>query len=500
MTPRAHMRSEDRITALQERARRMAARLAPLRSTRTPAIERADLRLLGVHGLDPRGRPLAAAVVELLRNGGRGGGRGDDSDDPVGLLLAAAAVDGPGPQEAALAIAAGAIGMDEITTRLAGDRRRAAEELHARWLAEAYERIDANRTARLELSDGLGMSGEPWLGARLSSFDFADAIGEARAFVDAGADVLIVRTPPSREFAGLAGERQAAGEAGRRGAPTDMDPPPAGSQRGLAAMRALVDESAAQRSAYVSLATVGEGLAAPEQALVAGFERVDMLFLDPFEETAQGIAWERALADHAAAHRLVARSGTFLVLGPGPLLAGGELARGESIDARTRIGRSIAAQAAAVAWARGSGLSPGQLMIEAPFEFPASTDDAGLVMAEVAARRLLHGDLGMVISEPADGTLEMWRLCLPLCLLAGRTVRLVVPRAEPSELAGRASDVHAAAALAETLAELLGSRPRPGWLPLSAAAEATIGELVDIADETLAIVEDQGWAALIGGP
>ena len=163
-------------------------------------------------------------------------------------------------------------------------------------------RVDANRTARHEVSDALGVPDEPWLAARVDAFPLDVAIDEARRFASAGADAIIVRVPPGREL--LAG---AGGADELR--PAEMDPPPAGSQRGLAALRAVLDEMAAERGAYLSLATITEGLAAPEQAVVAGFERVDLVFADPFDEIVLGVDPQRAFVDHAAAARLLSGAG-----------------------------------------------------------------------------------------------------------------------------------------------------------------------------------------------
>lgn len=491
MTRRSRAALEARIAELRDDVDRLVVGLQPARATTSPAIERATLRLLGVHGLDANGSPLAAAVVERFSQAGP-----DRFGGEVALLLAVAARGHDvGAQEAALEVAAGRVDLAAEAQLLQdSERRAAAEQQLARWTAAAYQRIDANRTARHELSDALGVGDAPWLGARLGSFGLADAARECREFVAAGVDVLIVRVPRGRESV------MTTAEPGDERFPVEMEPPPAGSQRGLAGLRAVLDESAAERGAYVFLATMSDGLAAAEQAVVAGFERADFLFLDPFDDIALGVAPEQALANHAAAHRLIARGGAILVLGPGPLLAGRELARGETLSARTRIGRSIAAQAVSIAWARASGVAADQVMIQVPFELPTWPGEAPLLLAELTVRRMLHPDQGLVVGEPVDSPSESWRLALPLCLLAGGDARLVIQRGRPAELRVRAEDVRVGAALARVLGKVVRRETRRDALPFTDDVTAVAQDLVEVAAETLSAAEAEGWASLVGGP
>ena len=71
------------------------------------------------------------------------------------------------------------------------------------------------------------------------------------------------------------------------GGPDDTGPP-SGSQRGLAILRQAADEAAAERRRYVRLASTAPGLAAPEQAVVAAFERIDLVVADPVAEIVDG--------------------------------------------------------------------------------------------------------------------------------------------------------------------------------------------------------------------
>jgi hypothetical protein len=476
-----------RADRLRSEAQAFVEEGAAARSLTTPGIERAALRFLGIGGLDHAGNPLASALVERFHDAGLA-----HLGDGIALALAlAAAGRGTTAQETALAVADGEI---DIATEAAflqhPDRRAVAEALLGTWRDDAFDRIDANRTARHELDDTLGIPGEPWRVARLGAFRLDDAIAETRTITAAGADGILVRVPRGRELvAGL-------GDGLEERLPADLDPPPAGSQRGLASLRAALDELAAERGSSLILATVTEGLAAPEQAVVAAFERIDVVFADPFDELALGVEPDRAFADLGAAYRLLARSGTTVAVGPGPLLVGPELRRGESVGIDVRVGRSIAAQAVAVAWAAASGIDAERIVVQAPFEVPTIGADATTLAAELLVRRSLARGQPMAISQPAGSSAEDWRVASAVGLLVTPARFIVVPGAP---------DGFAEVAAMTTTAALVGDAFRPlaseaedGTPNLSSDVMDAAGRLVEVALQTLRAARSEGWDGLVG--
>jgi hypothetical protein len=475
-----------RLDRLRSEAEAFVDESARVLSLTTPGIERAALRFLGIGGLDRAGDPLAASLVDRFHDAGLA-----HLGEGIALALAlAAAGRGTGPQETALGVANGEI---DIATEAAflqhPDRRAVAEALLGAWRDEAFARVDANRTAGHELQDTLGSPSEPWRMARLAAFRLDEAIAETRSLVAAGADGILVRVPRGRELAA------GVGEGFEERLPADLDPPPAGSQRGLAALRGALDELAAERGTALLLATVTEGLAAPEQAVVAAFERVDIVFADPFDELALGVEPDRAFADHASAYRLLARSGTTLALGPGPLFAGPELRRGESVPTAVRVGRSVAAQAVAAAFAARSGVPDDRIVLQTPFELPAVGADATTLAAEVLVRSTLLPRRPLAMTEPLDAAPDAWRVALPLALLVAGARFIVLS----SSVSG-----FAAAAEATRTATLLGEASRP----LVAGPDATprlsedvvvvARRLLDVAIETVGVARAQGWDSLVG--
>ena len=90
---------------------------------------------------------------------------------------------------------------------------------------------------------------------------------------------------------------------------------------------------------------------------MAAFERIDLIASDAMAEiVADAVEPDRALADHAFAHRLARRAGTSILVGSGPLVVAPDLSSGVPSDPATRAGRALALQLLGVMLARGDGL------------------------------------------------------------------------------------------------------------------------------------------------
>ncbi len=479
----------DRLAALaDEIAAEWATRA---RGLTTAGCERALLRLFGVDGLDRAGRPLAWSVVE--RHAGQDPAR---LAEGLGLPFAVALLEyDVEPQELALDVAAGVVDLGFESRLLAeSDRRATAEAEASRLLAAALERIDANRTARTELRGILGDTAQPWLGVVLDAATADEARRVGPAAVRAGADVVLIATPSGRELVerlSVAGfevvrwQPPAAAEGPHRPGTAHeapVDPPaPAGSQRGLALLRRALDEAAAERRAYVRLATSAPAFGAPEQAVVAALERVDIVVADPFREIVdEGVDPLRAIADHVFAQRLVRRAGAQLLLGPGPLLIGPDLASGRPADAVGRLGRAIALLAVSVGLARRAGLGLGDIVVDAVPPWLADEPEAAdLAAMAVVIERVLFPDCSFAFRQPAaaSGFLgpRTWLPVVASLLPGAGSVGLVlVEERESSGVASTASGLRAAAAVAaglETVAvRWLGANEGHGLIRRATAA------------------------------
>jgi hypothetical protein len=469
------------------------------RASTTVGRERALLRMFGVSGLDAAGRPLAWSVVDRYLGGGPGR-LGSGIVLPFAIALAEYDLD---PQRLALDVASGAVdlGLEAVLLR-EPDRRAIAEEEARRLVTAAFDRIDANRTARSELIDVLGEPHRPLIGAAVGEPDLAGALSEARGAVEAGADLLQIEVPIGRELSERL--RKAGRDAPiwrpRGGAPNPdpglLEEAPTGSQRALGSLRRDLDEAAAQRRGYVRLGIVPPALGTPESAIVAGFERIDVAVSDPLAEIIDGhVAPDRALADHAFGQALLARAGVVVVLGAGPLVVGPDLARGVPSNPSSRAGRALALQLLAVAIARGNGLPDEQIIAGGLTSWLAGeTDPVAFAAGEIALRRALLPSIGLILEEPrAEGGAagELWPALAAAVQPSGGTAAIL--RRAPSAADIRSTRVAAAVAAA------LAASSEPRILAGAALDHARLTAAAALA--TLERLADDGWRAVIGdGP
>ena len=496
----------DPLELALDRVMRHATELASVwgskaRASTTVARERAILRLFGVTGLDHSGVPLASAVVE--RAMGEDPARlGSGMALPFAVALLEYDIT---PQQLALDVANGAIDLAFEAQLLADPERRAAAETEVRRMAAlAVERIDANRTARRETLAVVGETPRPWIGATLFAPGLDAAPDEAEGLVVAGADLVRIRVPAIRELALRLHDRGIDAHDWRprpvRAHHAIEDPAdiPTGSQRALATLRERVDEAAAQAGRYVRLSSVASALAAPEQALVAALERIDVVEADPIGEiVADGVDPDRALADHSFGHRLLRRAATLVMVGSGPLVVAPDLAAGVPADAATRAGRAFAMQALSVAFARASEIPESQLIAGALTPWLAGEPNpATQALATVALQRRAWPAISLAFEEPAAGgwIAARWPLLLALGLAISGPSAIVLRTARRSELPTTVQATRATAALATEL----GASPEESLARPAVAAHAAA--LLAAAATTLDQLDERGWSALLGEP
>ncbi len=491
------------VEQLLERASAMAAAWsAGARGSTTAGQERAILRLLGVSDADREGRPLAAEVVDryLAPDPSRLGGG-------LALPIAVAMEEyGLPVTEVALEVAAGNIDLGMEAELLADPARRARAAAAAGAMARAaLARADANRTARRELFALLGEAGRPYLGVTLEAPAIVDALDEAIAAVAAGAGAIRVQVPPSRELTSLSARAGSPVEAWlpaptSRGGLAAFDPAdaptPTGSRRALSVLRSALDDAGARNGRYVRLITESPALAAPDQAVVAAFERIDLVVADPLREIVGGrVDPDRAIADHAFAHRLLARGGTRVLVPAAALVVGADLAAGVPSDPATRSGRALALQLLAVQLALADGLPVDGVVVGALPAWLADEPNASArAVAEVAVRRDLFPAHALAFLEPSvGGSPDEWPALVAGLLPDAGDVKLLLCRGS-SGFAARSAGMRAAAAVANSIAV---SRTRPA---LTGIAADHRDRTLAAAAQTLKGLEDEGWRWLVESP
>lgn len=476
---------------------------ARARASTTIGQERAILRLFGVSGLDGTGRPLAGATVDRwLAPDPHVLGSGIALPFAMGLLEYDLE-----PQQLALDVASGAIDLSLESELLhEPDRRMVAEAEASRLVAASIDRVDAQRLVRRETIGMLGEASRPWLGVTLHEPDVDAALAEAAILVGAGVDLVRVEVPIGRE---LADRMTAAGmdvpewqprDRDDAGAEATGDPVPTGSQRALARLRDALDQAAARRRAYVRLATMSPSLGSPEGAVVAASERIDVIGSDAMSEIVAGVVEpDRALSDHAFAHRLADRAGTSIVVGAGPLVVAPDLSSGFPSDPSTRAGRALALQLLGVMLARGDGLAPDHVIVDAlPSWLIEESSPAARAIAEVTVRRALYPSHALAFIEPSsrgDGSTR-WPFVQAAAAAHAGDVALVL-RAVDVRRAAAGTWARSARAAMEVSSDV-GRATVPG--PLDGVALAHARGMVATALETLDRLGDDGWRTIAGDP
>ena len=261
-------------------------------------------------------------------------------------------------------------------------------------------------------------------------------------------------------------------------------------------LRRFVDEAGARRRGYVRLMTDQQPLAAPDQAVVAAFERIDLVVADPIREVITGrVDPDRAIADHVFAHRLLARAGTRILVPAGPLVVAPDLARGLPSDAATRSGRALAMQLLAVALARRDGIPAGSIAVSAVPDWLVDEPGAPVrAAAEVALRRALLPGHPLAFVEPRlpERQAAIWRALVAALLPDAGDVEVVLVQA------GNPPDAVVAMRAAASVANGLRDARVAPVLTTTAVehAEAT----ASTAAATLAALQDQGWRAVVDQP
>ena len=474
---------------------------ARARASTTVGQERAIVRLFGVTGLDSAGRPLAGAAVDRWLAGDPAA-LGSGIALPFALAMLEYDLE---PQQLAMDVASGAIDLTfESESLREPDRRAVAESEASRLAAAAIERIDAQRTVRRETIAMLGEADRPWLGVTLRETDVEGALEEAAGLIAGGIDLIRIEVPIGRELADRmtdAGLEVPTWHPHEDGRATDMDTTehaPTGSQRAITRLRRAVDRAAAKRRAYVRLATAAPALWAPEGAVVAAFERLDLIASDAMAEiVSSSVEPERSLADHAFAHRLARRAGTAILIGPGPLVVAPDLSSGVPSDPATRAGRALALQLLGVTLARGDGLSDDQVVVAAlPSWLTGESAPGARAIAEVAVRRALFAGHPLGFVEPPTGTGRsiLWPYVQAAAAVHGGDIALVLraPDFAPDDAIAAASSARAASLVS---ADVAGATV-PGALTGIALAHAQ--GMIGAALVTLDRLTDHGWSTVAG--
>ena len=248
-------------------ARRLAAKAGQpvvdlARSHTTVSVERAVLRLAGVHGADSDGIPWVNRLVDAVR---ADVGLAHGVALPVFHALAAEGVEDVtvlAQKAAAGSVRFGVPGGKEATAARRAARRATGAGLRI---------VDRRRAERDRLIKRYGDPRQrPWIYLIVATGDIYEDIPQAQAAARAGADVIAVIRSTGQSLLDYVPE--GATRAGFAGTYA--------TQENFRLMRAALDETSKELGRYVRLTNYASGLCMPEIAALAGLERLDMMLND----------------------------------------------------------------------------------------------------------------------------------------------------------------------------------------------------------------------------
>ncbi len=257
-------------------ARRLAAKAGQpvvdlARSHTTVSVERAVLRLAGVHGADSDGIPWVNRLVDAVR---ADVGLGHGVAVPVFHAMRSTGVDDI--TVLAQKAAAGAIRFDLPPSR---SEAAAAKRAAKRATGGGLKIVDRRRAERERLVKRLGDPKQrPWIYLIVATGDIYEDIPQAQAAARAGADVIAVIRSTGQSLLDYVPE----------GATREGFAGTYATQENFRLMRAALDETSKELGRYVRLTNYASGLCMPEtkaevtaarraatRATGAGLRRVD---------------------------------------------------------------------------------------------------------------------------------------------------------------------------------------------------------------------------------
>ena len=333
----------------------------------TVSVERATLRLAGLHGADPDGTPWVNRLVDAVR-----GDVGLEHGVALPVWHALASEDLGDLETLAEKAAAGSVRFSLPEGRAATTARTAAR----RSVGAGLKRVDARRRERDRLVKRYGNPSTPWIYLIVATGDIYEDIPQAQAAAREGADVIAVIRSTGQSLLDYVPE----------GATREGFAGTYATQENFRLMRAALDETSRELGRYVRLTNYASGLCMPEIAALAGLERLDMMLNDSM----YGILFRdinpvRTFVDQRFSRQIHARAGIIINTGEDNYLT-----TADGIEAANTV---TVSQLLNEFFAREAGLEDWQLGLGHAFEIdPDVPDSFRLELAHALLARQLFPD------------------------------------------------------------------------------------------------------------
>ncbi|MGB6516961.1 MAG: lysine 5,6-aminomutase subunit alpha [Candidatus Cybelea sp.] len=338
-----------------ERCRRLAAGIADpveafIAAHSTVSVERSVLRLLGVDGITNEEIPVPNAVVDSMAPEKRGHG--------VGLAFGKALAEtGLTPQALAETIASGRNSLEEYGATPADAARGALRP----YVAAALTRVTGQRDERAARLARLPQLPPPLLYVIVASGNIYEDRTAAVAAAEAGAQIVAVIRSTGQSLLDFV----------PYGPTTEGFGGTYATQANFAIMRAALDEVGEKLGRYIMLTNYASGLCMPEIAVMAAFERLDMLLNDSmYGILFRDINMKRTFVDQHFSRMLNAYSGIIINTGEDNYLT--------TADAVDQAPAVLASQFINEEFAHRAGLPDRQIGLGDAYEIDPDLEDSFL--------------------------------------------------------------------------------------------------------------------------
>ena len=339
----------------------------------TVSVERSVLRLFGVEGVGANDVPLVNLIVDALAPEQRSLG-------VATTFCAGLAETGMEPQALGDELAAGHITADAFAD-VPRDAARALGRKHAR---RALERVSASRDARSKLLARLPQSAPPLLYVIVASGNIYEDQTAAVAAAQAGAQIIAVIRSTGQSLLDYV----------PFGVTTEGFGGTYATQENFRVMRGALDEVSERLGRYVMLTNYASGLCMPEIAVMAAFERLDMLLNDSmYGILFRDINPKRTFIDQHFSRMLNAFSGIIINTGEDNYLT--------TADAVEQAPAVLASQFINEEFAHGAGLPDRQIGLGDAYEIDPDLEDGFLYeIAQAQLARQIFPDAPLKYMPP----------------------------------------------------------------------------------------------------
>jgi beta-lysine 5,6-aminomutase alpha subunit len=339
----------------------------------TVSVERAVLRLLGVDGISAQEVPLPNTILDALPPHERARGVAL----PFGKALAETGLE---PAALAAEIAGGRYALDEF----ASTPQTAARGVLARFVDSALERIAARREERAVRLTVLPQLPPPLLYVIVASGNIYEDRVAAVAAAEAGAQVIAVIRSTGQSLLDFV----------PFGPTTEGFGGTYATQANFAIMRAALDVASEKLGRYVMLTNYASGLCMPEIAVMAAFERLDMLLNDSmYGILFRDINMKRTFVDQHFSRMLNAAAGIIINTGEDNYLT--------TADAVEQAPAVLASQFINEEFAHRAGLPDAQIGLGDAYEIDPDREDGFLFqVAQAQLAREIFPDAPLKYMPP----------------------------------------------------------------------------------------------------